>query len=865
MAVRETYIRIDPKKNPCDCTSTVFPLVRDVEQYGQMPLSDYATSSSRETFVGASGHKYEYKAGAESYRGFGGYVAYWAKNKESAWEELQRVKKDDLFSNFTKALIYDFVVYSGDSQLLAIASVGFLRTETGGVKSQVRCVAFELDLYSGYHSTVPALEIIFVLFLIYYFYRFCVDWYACLREQRAIWINQRKEKQLLADVLDEIRGIEELQRTGSEECINIVRKLLDYIYAVLLVLFRSSIHYLRKDFYNIFDVVFLSLSIAMMATVLKLQVDSFRNDFNLQKITHDQLLPGMWRLAEFDLQYRLLAAVNCLVIYIRMLKNFRFSSQLSVLTDVLGSAALDIIFFAAMFTMLLGSYALMGYTLLGHKATDFSLLSEAFLSTYMLLLGDFRVYEILGADGQVGGIFLVTFLLFFQLCLFNMFVAIIVAHFDQVTEEIRVHGEKESLYLRLKGTLLAYLRKMGTGCLKRLLKHCIGSAPAEEQEEASSEEALPGPEPPKAAAVDTQSVDLTAFSANRWLQALEERIRESSRGSLNFVSFKSNLSTSELKNNLITAPLDAASITFITKDLWLQERTIARKTYIWRQLSLAHQDAQKRNQSMRAMGHVVPVLEALSNLQTDIWLGCSIELKLMLWTDTFGFNASERANLWNISLFSAEHMALDAKDWSLDKQIQAIKEMVTLPNQTEEETGTLMLPAELTSFLTRWQAAILQYDREFSILSEDRLSCIAEQFTEVKDERLALWLSQSDTQRMELFIGNISQPEATLLCFLLFEEVHHHIIRLEMLDVTAGMLMDSRLYDKHVRLAQLQVEKAHQKEADEQLTTAQSDSKALESYKYFLQKKVLSKAKQLDDKYKQLADITSEEFRGFDT
>lgn len=863
LVVRETYIRIAPKRNRCDGTASVFPLVRETEQYGQLPLREYSTPSAHESFVGVSGHRYEFKAGEESYRSFGGHVAYWTKDKDVAWAELQRIQTDDLLSNLTKALIYDYVVYSGDMQLLAIASVGFLRTEAGGIKNQVSCIAFELDLYSLSPTTVPALEVIFVLFLLYYFYRFCVDWLACLREQKAMWLSERKEKLLLANVLDEIKGIEQLQRTGSEECINIVRKLLDYIYSVFSLFLRTSVHYLKKDFYSIFDVIFLSLSIALMATVLKLQVDEFRNDFDVQQLAPEKLLPGMWRLAELDLQYRSLAAVDCLVIYIRMLKNFRFSSQLSVLTDVLGSASLDIIFFAAMFTMLLGSYALMAYTLLGHKANDFSELSQAFLSTYFLLLGDFRVYQILGADNPVGGIFLITFFLFFHLFLINMFIAIIVAHFYQVTEEIRVHGEEEGVYSMLKGALLRYLNKLGAGRLKRLLSRCFGSTENEEGE-ASAEEALPGLKPEPADAVEPESVQLTAFNANRWIHALESRILESSRGSLNFVSFKSTLGVSELKNNFLTAPLDAAAITFMTKELWLQERTIARKTYIWRQLSLAHQAAQDRNQGLRALGQAAPSLEPLSSLQTDIWLACSIQLKLLLWTDSFGFNASERANLWNISLFSAEQLAQDPKDWSLPRQLEVIKAMVTLNSQVDEETGILLLPPELTAFLASWQAANLRFHRVYSKLSEDSLTCIAEYFEETKDERLALWLSQQDTERMELFLSNLSQPEAILLFFLQAEEVRHHIIRLEILDATAGALMDSRLFDKHVRLAQLQAEKTRLKELEDELATTEADSKALESYKYFLQKKQLSKSKQLDDKYKQLAELTNAELRSFE-
>ena len=863
LAARETYIRITPERNRCDGTDSVFPLVRETEQFGQLPLSEYSTPSAHESFVGVSGHRYEYKSGDESYRGFGGHVAYWTQSKDVAWAELQRVQTDDLMGNLTKALIYDYVVYSGDAQLLAIASVGFLRTEAGGIKSQVRCLAFELDLYSGNPTTVPALEVIFVLFLLYYFYRFYIDWLACLREQKAEWLSERKEKLLLDNVLDEIRGIEQLQRTGSEECINIVRKLFDYIYAVVTVFLRTTNRYFKKDFYNIFDVIFLSLSIALIATVLKMLVDEFRKDFDVQQLAPEKLLPGMWGLAELDMQYRSLAAIDCLVIYIRMLKNFRFSSQLSVLTDVVGSAALDIVFFAAMFAMLLGSYALIGYTLLGHQANDFSELSQAFLSTYFLLLGDFRVYEILDADNPVGGIYLITFFLFFHLCLINMFIAIIVAHFYQVTEEIRVHGEQEGVFTRLKGTLLRYMHKLGAGRLKRLLSRCFGST-KEETEEASADEALPGREPEPAAPVEPESVQLTAFNTNRWLLALENRILESSRGSLNFISFKNTLGVSELKNNLLTTPLDAAAITFMTRDLWLQERTIARKTYVWRQLSLAHQAAQDRNQGLRALGQAAPVLEPLSSLQIDIWQGCSIQLKLLLWTDSFGFSASERANLWNISLFSAEQLAQDPKDWSLVRQLEVIKAMVTLNSQVDEETRLLVLPPELVAFLAHWQAANLRFHQVYAKLSEDLLACIAEYFAETKDERLALWLSQQDRERMELFLSNLSQPEATLLFFLQAEEVGHHIIPLEILDATAARLMDSRLYDKQVRLAQLQAEKTRLKELEDELATTKADSKALESYKYFLQKKQLSKGKQLDNKYKQLADLANAELRNFE-
>ena len=848
LRVRETLIRIKPEKNKYDGTSAVFPYVREKEEYGQLPLSEYLTPSATDDFVGESGHVYVYKGGSESYRGYGGYVSYWTTDYNTALASLQRVRQDNLLGSNTKVLIYDVACYSGDTRLLAISSVGFLLTEAGGIKSQVQSVAFELDLYSHGNTTVPALEVIFVLFIVYYLYRFVVDWVACLKEQRARWAIESKEKMLLEDVLQEIHGIEHPQRTGSEECISIVRKAFDYLHASVTVFVRTSYSYLQKDFYNIFDVAILSLSLAMMITILKLQISDFRSNFDLAKDNKETLLPGLWELADLDVQYRSFSAVNCLLIYLRMLKNFRFSSQLSVLTDVLGSAALDIIFFAAVFTMLLASYSLMGYTLLGHRATDFSTLSSAFLSTYFLLLGQFDSDQIVAGDSPVGTIFLITFLLFFQLCLFNMFIAIVVAHFDQVSADTQLYGGQESLFLRLKETLQSYMQKLGAGRLKRLLHRCFGApAQRESEPEASEEEAQADEKPAQPEKVEPESVNFSAFSTNSWLKALEDKLKENSKDLVNFVKLKGNIGAAELKNNLVTMQLDASAITFMTKELWLREHTISRKVYLWRQLSLAHQAQQMHNEGLKALGQEVQPLKKLSALQMDIWQNCDIALKLALWTDIFGFNSAEKADVWNVTLFSAKQMAGDEQDWTLEKQTKLLNEMIQ--KSLEVAAGKAVEKESLPEFLTRWKAEILSYNQNFATLSRDTLACIAVHYTENQDERLALWLSQNETEQMELMLNNSKKPEATLLFYLLAEGANHHIIRLEMLDATASTLMDARLYDKHVRLAQLQVEKARLREREDNKATAVSDSSALENYRHFLKKKVESKGKLLEDRY----------------
>ena len=114
---------------------------------------------------------------------------------------------------------------------------------------------------------------------------------------------------------------------------------------------------------------------------------------------------------------------------------YQFSKDLSLLTQALISARIDLLFFLAMFIMILLGYALMGYFLLGHSMLSFSTISNSMIYSYLMLLGVFDLDQIKSADNILGLVFFSSFIILFYLLLLNIFTAIIAAHFDKLQKE----------------------------------------------------------------------------------------------------------------------------------------------------------------------------------------------------------------------------------------------------------------------------------------------------------------------------------------------------------------------------------------------------------------------------------------------
>jgi hypothetical protein len=436
-----------------------------------------------------------------------------------------------------------------------------------------------------------------------------------------------------------------------------------------------------------------------------------------------------------------------------------------------------------------------------------------------------------------------------------MFIAIIVAHFYHVMD-INKNAEHVGLLTRLKATLVDYLHKLGAGRLKTCLERCLKrrdnqeektKTQEDEQEEVPFEDEAEG-------SVSIAEIPVPVTSSNKWLIALETKLWEISLQTISFVGLKSKMSTTENKNTLLTLRSDVAAVAFLTKELWLAERSIKKKVYLWRQLTLLHETAQVRQQELQIVGRQPFSQRSLSVLQSAIWQAASMELKLQLWTDPSGFNSQERACLWNCTLFSPLLFEKDPAEWDLSVQLAVEKELAELALDGENA----YVNPKMAAFLVAFSACQKRYEKFFSGSTGSTHGDLLAHYTETTDERMTLWLALSDLEKAMLLLNNPTDAEATMLCHLLFEFVNHHIIRLEILEATMSDLLDAKIYDKHLRLAEWQAENTILGQAKERADAANADGDSLSNYKFFLEKKRQAKFEQLEQRMKILQELAEE-------
>ena len=863
LTIRMTYIRADTEENPYSGTKDIFPLLRQLDSPTQKPLDEFTTPEYKERIPSKFNSYFSYAYNAtRSFRGRGGYAYYLGSDYRGAYQLLQAVRIDNLLGNFSKALVFDFALYSGNTQLVLLCAIGLMKTSAGGIVTQVLTRSFECAIYTSQTIFRPALEIIFILFFLYYFYRVFREWFISFREVRDEWRSSLAEKKLLKEVMSEVQGIHSEQRTSSEECLHVMKEVVEFCWDGVMMVVMSLLRFVKKEVFNVLDVIFVALSIAMIVYMGKLLFSDFRRSFELPKDMGKENLEDLWTLSDYDIMYRTISAINCLIIFLRMLKNFRFSKRLSILTEVLGSAALDIVFFMAMFAMILAAFALMGFVLLGHRTSEYSTLDSAFLNIYFLLLKDISAYEFLRQDSKLGGLLLIMFLLLYNLFLMNMFIAIIVAHFDHIMD-INKNAEHVGLLTTLKMTLVEYMNKLGAGRVKTCLERCLKrkenreetmSEPHSEQEEASI-----GDKSDEESLITENFVPIT--SSSKWILALEQKLLENSRQTLSFVKLKNKVPV-DSRNSLLTLKPDVASIAFLTKELWLSEKSIKKKVYLWRQLTQVHEIAQTREQELEIVGREGRnSKQPLSPLQQAMWQASTMDLKLKLWTDSVGFNSQERACLWNSTLFSPALFSKKEEEWDLLEQLETEKNIAELDLTAE----IAKVKPELSAFLSAFGECQRRYETFYrkgsrSSLSESHSDLLA-YYSDTNDERMLLWLALSDQDRAMLFLNNTEKVEASILCHLLFECVNHHIIRLEIVEATMSDLLDAKIYDKHVRLAAWQAEHAILNREQEKWGAAKTDAELLSNYKFFLEKKKQAKVNTLKEKSAVLNELIEDEKR----
>jgi hypothetical protein len=129
--------------------------------------------------------------------------------------------------------------------------------------------------------------------------------------------------------------------------------------------------------------------------------------------------------------YKTYSAINAIIIFWRTLQFFSFSFNLSAFTEILKSSKDDILFFFLMFVVVLFGYVVMAYSVFGQNSINFSTLLDSTISLFRMINNNYNYDDMARMNPSFIAFFYVSFMLLFTLLMKNMFIAIVVAHYEE--------------------------------------------------------------------------------------------------------------------------------------------------------------------------------------------------------------------------------------------------------------------------------------------------------------------------------------------------------------------------------------------------------------------------------------------------
>lgn len=182
--------------------------------------------------------------------------------------------------------------------------------------------------------------------------------------------------------------------------------------------------YLTQSFFNLLNIVSLTLS---LVSIIFWGLILFRF---YQMPSSPNYIGEFGRLGNLFQDLKLVMGINALIIFLRLLQYFKFNKRLSILSDVISSAATDAGFFLLMFVIVLLGFAIWGNTVLGVNSENMESVFSSLHHFFIIITGDFDYGELAPNGNQIiFPLYFVVFMVLFNLLLLNMFIAIVSAHY----------------------------------------------------------------------------------------------------------------------------------------------------------------------------------------------------------------------------------------------------------------------------------------------------------------------------------------------------------------------------------------------------------------------------------------------------
>ena len=157
------------------------------------------------------------------------------------------------------------------------------------------------------------------------------------------------------------------------------------------------------------------------------------------------LQPLMWQLQ----QVQNLNAMNCFLLFVKVFKYVAVIPQMNLLFATLSKAGLDLLFFSAVFVIVVTGFAMAFYLAFGLDVEDYSSVPKSLLALFQLLLGIFDYDALWRSNRVLSPLLFVSFVVLVVFILMNIFLAIINDAFSVVNEQQRGSGSVSDMLRNL--------------------------------------------------------------------------------------------------------------------------------------------------------------------------------------------------------------------------------------------------------------------------------------------------------------------------------------------------------------------------------------------------------------------------------
>ena len=822
--VREPLVRLTINK---------FVLIPNTSRFSQNVIKEYVPVTNN-IFTGdfrgqATNILYTYISPGDwdSFANAGGYQMLINSDTDSR-NVLYQFVEDRLCSLKMQSVVVEFVLYNNNFDAYSYCNIQFLNDLGGHIKVLVTSTPVYLYLYSGSINYIEVLEILVAGLTLYFIYKEIRSWLWFWKITRKNRKRKRKGEKAIAKVIrileprKDYRGCKQIFFQFTYICKRFFNFLIDF----LIQVFLTTLTYVTSGVYTIVNLSGNALTLLLLSQVVILRNNAFVNTYETSTSTLPNFIAEFYQLTLIINNYRTISAFLAFVSFVRMLQFYTFSKDLSVLTDVLNAAKIDLLFFIAILITILFGYSLMAYLLLGHSMSGFSSVTNSIVGCYMILLGNFDLSAISSADNVLGLLFFGTFIILFYLLLLNMFTGIIAAHYRQIKREDHT-THHTGFFQKIWNVIRAVIcetryeleLKKGEEVRMRNKQVKIVDVYANSLQENRVE----------VIKIEMNQNTALKTSPEMWYSILDHALIERSMGGLSL----SDMVKAGERADTITRHAKFADVVYITVEQWKLEST-EDKVMIWRTLSSLQRDhIEQEIEKAILLQEELPSTTFISEIHKKLWENTPIEEKISMWVGVHHFNDFERVCIWNSLSFLPSSFGLTAE------------EMQKYPNwdSSAEQSYWSSL-----SFKDKYLAAenILKPMRKYRTKLkkikklEKKIEFLkSEAFTEFGFKEF-LWFSMNiyDDWKLRLFMNNSDSVQAEIIAVLISSERKNSVFALDTTDQAMSELLNHGYYDHLVSVCTFNAETVKNRTEHDIIEATQSEISHLNAFKTMLKEKL---------------------------